>query len=234
LRYCIENIAYEKIKLYNNRIPTKVLETWQPPQLFKFLQQYEPQSLNNFSLSICKDDKFGVPTGNWIHLGNHKTFNLKWLRKNYNKLGKFLHLPTIKENINEETITSEMKSLLAEVIKVLEEIINQSTVDSAIAKVVEWVCIKCGSYLCYNLEGLKNHPDIICFNDDCKAEYYAIINSESNEPQIVLKKTDFECQTCGNKIEVENKNLKINYEFSCSNCHTKHTIFEKQWMYGKS
>jgi hypothetical protein len=94
LRCCIESIAYEKLQTYAKRLPAAVLETWQPPQAFKALLEFEPLADQDFTLRFCEENAAGQPTGAWKSLGTHKTFQLSWLRKMYNALGNHLHVPT--------------------------------------------------------------------------------------------------------------------------------------------
>lgn len=83
LRFCIESITYEKLKTYIKRLPFSVIEKWQPPQAMKALRELEPLADEDFELFISPESSPGVPTGEWVCLGHHKTFKLSWLRKTY-------------------------------------------------------------------------------------------------------------------------------------------------------
>jgi len=103
LRFCMEAITYEKLNAYSSYVPAKVFNKWQPAHALKVLLQFEPNADENFTMYVSPESSPGVPTGKRTNFGEHRTFKLNWLKKNYNKLGSYLHMPknldSLKENI---------------------------------------------------------------------------------------------------------------------------------------
>ena len=93
LRQCIEAILYEKIKGYAKYVPGVVFEKWQPAHILKTLLQFEPDADEDFNLSFGLENKHGIAKGPLQLLGRHKSFKMRWLQRNYNKLGSYLHVP---------------------------------------------------------------------------------------------------------------------------------------------
>ena len=63
LRFTIEAIAYDKVRLYAGRLPADVLDKWQPPQVMKALAELEPMSTKQYEVRIAMENESGEQTG---------------------------------------------------------------------------------------------------------------------------------------------------------------------------
>ena len=59
LRFCLEDIAYRKLSTYAKRLPDEVLKTWQPPQAFRALLEFEPYADQTTTIRICEETSRG-------------------------------------------------------------------------------------------------------------------------------------------------------------------------------
>lgn len=231
-RLCIEAIAYDKIRIYAPRLPQHVLRKWQPPQLIKALLEFEPDATKNFSLSYA-EELLGGGTGPVRHLGTHLSLRPSELQKMYNKLGNFLHVPSVDAQKGSaflvEKRLAELKSFLEQLIPRLQEVLA-STIDGSLAQIVEFECTVCGDIIMRNLAGLKSNPQAVCLNPNCQAEYFA--DCSSDPPAFILKVSYFECGKCKHPNSVENRKLAIGVTFKCSKCEALHVFVNRQWQYG--
>ncbi len=234
LRLCLESIAYDKLRVYQKRLPQEFFGKWQPPQALRALEQLEPFSNQDFELRICKESPRGVPNGNWKSLGRHCTFKIDWLRKTYNKLGNYIHVPTpskisTKENPwDPQKIRIELQNLIKEV-----EPIAASHLDTSLAEVIVFECDLCGQSFAVNHERLiKGNRDVVCLNPNCNAAFEVVSDDEDNY-SIQLKASIFTCNYCSAEIVVENRKLSIGYEFKCNKCGAKYVIKTRQWVIEK-
>lgn len=233
LRFCIEAITYEKLRLYAKRLPAEVLEKWQPPQALRALLEYEPYADQNFTLRIATKVAPGVPSDNWVTLGTHHTFKVKWLRKTYNKLGYFLHIPSLNTSnkSSHNAICTQLREVLNNIVAELDPIVA-SPIDSSLASVITFQCSVCEDYVLINKAGLQKNKRAICLNPNCSAEFFA----EEDDPDnfvFRLIATAFDCQSCGHGNLIENRKLKIGFRFKCDNCGEEHEFVQRQWGYGK-
>jgi hypothetical protein len=226
LRFCLESITYQKLKLYSKRLPTSIIEKWQPPQAVRALLEIEPHADQDFSLRFCSESSLGMPDGNWTSLGNHKSLKSKWLNKNYNKLGSCLHISAPSKETSKNTDFIKLRAYLNEVVNFLEPIVNCS-LDTSLAQVVTFDCGVCNQPIIANQEGLINIDKVSCLNPNCRAEYW--VNSEGDKFNFQLIVSTFTCYSCDSKIDIENKKIKIGFEFSCVCCKAKHVIVSRQW-----
>jgi hypothetical protein len=112
----MEAITYEKLNAYSSYVPAEVFNKWQPNHALKMLLQFEPHADEEFSLCVSPELETGKPTGNWTNIGEHRTFKLSWLTKNYNRLGSYLHMPQNSNTLNEDMEdSSEIRQKLHEI-----------------------------------------------------------------------------------------------------------------------
>lgn len=169
-------------------------------------------------------------TGEGFCLGHHKTFKLRWLRKTYNKLGSYLHVPSlVQKNKNQSNENKEIRAYLENVVNTLDPIV-ESSMDASIAQVVTYKCKKCGELIIANLEGVKRNNHLECLNHNCRAEYSIIQNKEGN-PYLIFVTTNFKCTECDSIIKIENRNLKIGLIFICEKCGKCYEIITQKWIY---
>ncbi len=230
LRFCMEAITYEKLKHSACRIPPAVLKKWQPPQAVKALLEHEPNADKSFTLLVGKEEAYGVPSKNMKVIGVHNTFNLKWLRKHYNKIGGLLHYQHEPEH-NYKNSNTELKNYLNIIVSDIENVINSPIRSAWFGITYEFNCKNCSELVVYGKHTIEKSGHIICQNQNCNAEYYAsLINGDKNAI-FELKITQFKCIGCNDLISVENRFLKIGYTFECENCKRVHKIEERHWAY---
>lgn len=234
LRFAIEAVAYDKLRTYATRLPADLLETWQPPQAMKALAEFEPHAVSNFRLRIALEKEPGVPGDDWGDLGEHRTFELQWLRRAYNKLGSYLHLPSPKSSVKIETqgpgYIAKLRRDLQAIADTLAPIVA-STIDGTMAEITQFPCQACGATIIRNVKGLEATRSARCLQDNCRAEHFGEFDAEGNLT-VRLIATDFECQKCAHPTTIQNRHLDVGYSWTCEKCKTQHTIMERHWKYG--
>ena len=233
LRCCIEAITYEKLKSSSSRIPQSVLNKWQPPQAIKALSEFEPNTDKGFTMAFGIEDEPGKRSNNMQFFGEHKTFKGKWLNKHYHKLGNLIHFPSIEQQKAKKIKSNEeIQKYLQEVLSHIEDILKGNILGGWIGQTYTFKCLRCNEPVIVTKYKVEKANDIECLNPHCKAEYHAELNDKS-QTEFYLKATKFDCIECGNKIEIENRKIKIGMQFRCDSCGTLHEMFQRQWGYGK-
>lgn len=230
LRFCLEVITYDKLSTYANRLPASVLRKWQPPQALKALLEYEPYADQNYVLNIFRESSLGVTTDDLVLHASHSTLKLSWLRKTYNKLGSYLHMPP--HGSSEQLDCSNLRKSLQNMISELEPVIS-CKMDTSIATTVTFECTKCNDQVIVNSKRLKHEQSATCLNPNCNAEF-AAIEYRDNEFCFTLKASTFRCLNCGEDVVIENRLLGIGYGFECNVCKETHIISDRQWGYSLS
>jgi hypothetical protein len=95
LRKAMEAIIYDRAQLYKDEVPVEVYRTWQPRKVLAYMAEIDPMlAHNSWEVSFKPDAKLGQPENSWISLGTETLLTSKNLRKHYDALGHFLHVPT--------------------------------------------------------------------------------------------------------------------------------------------
>jgi DNA-directed RNA polymerase subunit RPC12/RpoP len=231
LRFCIEAITYEKLNAYSNYVPSKVFEKWQPNHALKMLLQFEPDADENFSLYVSPESEPGKPTGNWINLGEHRTFRLGWLTKSYNRLGSYLHLrqkSVLPSEKNEEL--NAMRSALQEIASELGSIVNCDLIAPTLSLRIQFKCQVCDQLSLTNVDVLRQTGHAICINPHCGAEYHAVEDANGSW-KFKLLAIEFKCLNCGQSNWLENRRVDIGTKFKCRSCGDRHVVIQKKWSY---
>jgi hypothetical protein len=231
LRLCIEALTYEKLCSFATIIPESVLNTWQPPQAVKALLEFEPDADQSFYIRIGQQGALGQPAPQMRFVGQHNSLRLQWLRKHYNKLGNLLHAPSVQgsSSPNADNLTKYLAGVVAD----LRPPLASSILGGSIRSVYSFTCSECGSPVVCNARVAAASHKAVCFNPQCKAEYYATVSPEG-QPTFDLMATSFECTgtDCAGTMRMENRKLNIGVELQCPVCALKHVIVELQWGYG--
>lgn len=230
LRFCMEAMTYEKLRASSSHIPPSVLENWQPPQAVKALLEYEPKADKGFALFAGIEDEYGKQSRNMQFVGEHKALELGWLRKHYNKVGSYLHVPTKREPENVVSENIKMGIYLAEVEADLSKVATGNILGGWFGEVNQFECTVCGQPVVVGTHRIKTSGHFACLNPNCEAEYFGTLDSDG-KAVVNLKTTEFDCGKCGAKIPIEDRKLKIGVAFICHSCKTKHTIVNCQWLY---
>lgn len=219
LRQLIEVLTYRKLAVYSKYIPDSVMSTWQPPQALKALLQFEPDADQDFSISIAPEGSRDEADRAWIGLGHHKALKAKWLTKNYNKLGSYLHAPHGDQVAPDPT---KMRESLEAIALELETVVDASITGASLAGRVSLDCMECGQPMQATVEYLEENHHMICFNSDCGVVHTAeLVDGEwMFSPQV----QDAECASCGCEFHFMTKYLKPGAVIACPECGARHQI----------
>jgi hypothetical protein len=226
LRRCIEAIVYQKLETYSKYVPGVVFDRWQPAHALKALLQFEPDADEDFRLRVVEEDHSGNPKGPWIDLGEHRTFRVAWLGKNYNKLSSHLHVAHGKQK---HMNVDEVRDYLIEVVEAIDRILECSIIGASLGQRIQFKCSICDSSSLVNVQVAERTKRATCINPNCSAVYH--VEKHDDQWQVELEATEFKCQKCKASIWLENRHLNVGRLFKCQECQTEHVIFGRNWGY---
>jgi hypothetical protein len=229
LRFCLEAVTYEKLRAYSSRLPADVLARWQPPQAVAALLELEGEAEEEYTVAV------GIQRDSEIKplevIGEHRTFTSAWLRKHYNKLGSFLHLPNENRSVGSgPSVASEgLREYLAEVLKECERIVDTS-ITSTLAPIVEFTCQLCQRKIVANAESARRRGRVVCLDGACAAEHI-VVTGEDGSLYCRPSGNSFACQGCGHEGLVPTKLQAKGHEFACVKCGRRHKLVDQVWRY---
>ncbi|MBU2871919.1 hypothetical protein [Colwellia sp. E2M01] len=228
LRQCIESICYSKLKTYKKVVPESEFQEWLPKRVYEFLLEMEPTADQSYSVKIYSEDRNG-DRDKLILQDNHETLTLKEIKKIYNKLGYYLHTPTISKQNSYLSASQKLQTTLEKFIKRIEPIVN-TTFDMRLGKTVSFECEDCKHKIYHNADTLKVGKAIRCLKENCGMMY---VCEEEIDGKYKFKPNQFviDCE-CGESIFINYYKLKVPSHISCDKCKTKYNI-DKHWAYNK-
>jgi len=97
LRMAMEAITYDRALSYKDEFPPNEYETWQPRKVMLVLLDIDPMADKDSSLAIGIEEQYGGPAPKINSLGSEKVLGMSMLKKNYDALGSYLHLQSMKQ-----------------------------------------------------------------------------------------------------------------------------------------
>lgn len=222
-RLCIESICYEKLKIYEKHVPEEIFSTWQPRKVIETLLEYDPDVMENYEIGIWCEKADGS-RDKLIFCGAHINLRFDILKKHYNKLGYFLHVPTLAQqskSYHHTDIKSYLESILPDI-----EAAASNTFDGNIAPTATYICKECDHHIVRNVESLRRNPIAICRNEKCKAEHHVTIIGNSSSWK--LAELDFECPECKKKNHFGKHRLLEGQVIRCFACSSKY-VLSRRW-----
>ncbi|TWC35077.1 hypothetical protein FBY03_111125 [Pseudomonas sp. SJZ079] len=199
LRLSLEKIVYQKLAQLKDKIPPAVYRTWQPQKALKLLLSFEPRADQDNTIDIRQNNADGTPAGDWIHLGEYRMFSAKRLNTLYNKVGKYLHTPSLKEHDTLQPLTHAMIS------DVLEEIkrVAEATIVVSVNSINNVECKFCRHPVYVSKSQIDSGSIVECYNQKCEAKY--AVKRVDNEQFEIRSHTlcTFVCKACGNESSLD-------------------------------
>lgn len=220
LRFCIEFICYEKLKIDYADLPKNIENEWNPKIIIEILSELNPFSSTDYSINLIMEDS---P----INLCTVKAMPISFIKEHYYKLGKYVHAPNLKDQKNNKINLKELSTYLSSLVEKLKE--HRYTGNSSLFYKIIFTCQNCQSPIVRNETYIEDNQTLRCFNPACKTEY--IVKKDENGIFINMQSLPFNCLNCQSagliaKHDIETKLLKIgnHANYYCPECKQKHVF----------
>ena len=219
LRYCIEAFCYDRLKLYKNILPDSVTSTWQPRRLVEALAEFDPNVNQHFQVVMCQENSDGsIGTGHVI--GNQSAIGNSMLRKHYNKLGNFLHVP-LPSRSDSAYSNPELIDYLVGLVGELDIPIN-NIFQCSIAETVSSVCMCCDNLIVRNYESIKSTLVLDC--PFCSARY--TLEQTDNGHLWHLHQSEYICPECDTVNYFPEHRVAEGLKLVCCQCESVYKIVQ--------
>jgi len=222
IRMAMEALTYERALKFKEDIPPEEYDTWQPKKVMSFLLSLDPKADKDIALSMGEEEKPGLPAGPMVSLGSEKVLNLATLKRHYDAIGSYLHMPTMKQCEagklpNNDRLRERVKEALDYV-----EVVLASPIWGVVFKLTATLdCVECGATMRRRLPPDRQERDTKCFN--CGASY-TLRCLEDKKVEWTLKRNSFACGGCGHIVDIGVHNVKLGSSWVCSICSGRNTI----------
>jgi len=229
LRKCIEAYCYNLLSTYLSEVPLRAVETWQPDKVLKELLAIDSgfESTSSYRMKF-DDDGTGKPS-EWKSIGEDRRLPISYVRKTYNTLGSFLHVPTIKQIKAGGVIPFNQIRLSATAISDrLSELLAPGRIVSNIGRFCTFNCAQCETPVTRRMEFIEAGGEIECGNCGQPYDYeYATDKLIKFVPRGFV----WECNRCNATRRIPQSIAKDGLDVGCPECGQAAKLrFEQRWQ----
>ncbi len=224
LRTAMEALVYERLLLYESELPEAELSIWQPKRVFEVLLDLDPFADKSSSFSMAPESSPGVQSGPFVNMGNERVITMKELKKYYDKLGSYLHAPTVQQARHGVNATSQMRQRCEEISSAISQILSSPIWSVDVKVVAEISCFECKkAIVCRMPRSPTESRTVNCTN--CNA-VYCVEPRESMEVEWRPLHQKLKCasEECGETCVIWPKEIKPGTYWKCCKCGGENKI----------
>lgn len=218
LRYAMEALTYERASKYAEELPKTEYETWQPRKLMEQLLDIDPTADKDSTISIGIEDEPGVPAKAMQELGSETVLSFTMLKKHYDALGSFLHMPTLKQLGSAKAVDYvKLRARSNDIIAFLEKVLASTVFNSNFAIFADVQCENCGSTIRKRMPHGAEELSARC--PGCDATY-KVRDAGNGNVQWRIDGQDFTCSNaeCSEQAFMLRRDIKIGTAWRCRGC----------------
>lgn len=224
LRMSIECLAYEMLQALGDDVSPETMETWQPSRLIKELKEIDPRIDQDVTIRIGVEKVSGQPAEEMTELGTVARPSARWISKEWNALGSYLHAPTIRQIKAGQTLSFEkLRAKLEKVLPEVDRVLDANLFSINIRETIDVTC-DCGFMVKRRESLLVKELKATCAN--CGA----MLGAEQKDDGWVFFRLfhNFDCPRCKKKNNFPAQKLKDGVVLTCGGCGALVGI-EKDW-----
>ena len=222
LRQTMEALTYAKAQRYEEDLGPKEMRKWQPRQMMHRMLEVDPIADRPVRLEVEVSEGEGAAI-KFKELASDTPISLEDLKKNYDALGSFLHVPTM-QSIEQKGWHSKTKLrrrcvALAETLRKAVE----SNWTLRLSSSVQFDCHRCGQSMRRHLDCTMESRTVACWHCDAS---YLLTHSDGNEldRKPLVELVACANKSCAGKMPVWRNDLKYGASFTCETCGVKTMI----------
>jgi len=218
LRMSLESLIYEKAKNYKGELPLKVLSTWQPRKLLTLLLEIDPAADKDCGLSVGIEEEYGIPSNDMKFIGTEAVLSLSNIKKYYDRLGSYLHSPTIEQVEHKKVASPEkIRARCKELIDIVTVVLSSPIFNFNFSRKMDWSCEKCGNEIIRRIPSGVKSFSASCI--DCNATYVIESSDELNfHRKSKTNKVPCASPSCEGHTKLWVNDIKLGNKWGCLTC----------------
>lgn len=218
LRMAMEALIYARAQAYRAEIPTEELETWQPRKILDLLLSIDPTADKQVTIAVGLEGPGGERPKVMQTLGTDKPLSMTVLKKHYDALGSYLHIPTIRQFESDKLPDlGKLRARCEGIADEIQSILTSAVSDSNIGTFSTNKCGRCEAPIRKRIPHGVEFIETACL--ECRAPY----RLEPQETGAVLWRSgvvDPNCPTegCSATATIWNDELRPGTWWTCHKC----------------
>ncbi len=227
LRKSLEAYAYSLLQRYLSEVPLRAVETWQADKVLKELLAIDPKSASSYTLSMQRSASETDAAGPWVQLGEDRRLPVDYLRKTYQALGSFLHVPTIRQSGGSGNL-ARARERAVEVHERLSKILAPARIIGNLSTgIYHFNCTECEAPIARRRAFLAEGGSVECGN--CGQGFDTEVQGDGGFFFIPLS-FSWDCPRCQSRGEIVRSKAKDGLDVSCTHCQLLIQLhFKQSW-----
>ena len=218
LRFAMEALTYDRLHAYRDEMPPQEYETWQPRKVMQLLIDIDPNADKNSSLAFGIEEQYDKPSNEMKMLGSEQVLNLATIKKHYDALGSYLHMPTLgqlKDRGHPDLGTFHDRC--NEIADAVDKALASPVFNTTVEKFASIGCAQCGEVIRRRQPFGEEEVEAECF--ECGAAY-VVRNAGEGKSLWEPLGQQIKCpeETCNENIWVWQDKFKAWTSLTCSGC----------------
>lgn len=224
LRMAMESLTYDRASAFKDEFPPQEYGTWQPKKVMAVLLEIDPRADKDSSLAIGGETVPGQPASSLHALGSEKVLNMSVLRKHYDALGSYLHVPTMKQALEQTPIDfMKFRARCEELATFVEEVLASRIFNVTLGNFSHIDCANCHKPIRKRLPTGQKEVIAECY--ECFASYTIVTQGDGQvvwEPQ----QHEIECANpnCHAKTVLWDREVKVGACWKCNACQGRNVV----------
>lgn len=188
------------------------------------LLDIDPTTDKDSTCAIGIEKEYGVPAPVMTSLGTEKVLNMSMLRKHYDALGSYLHVPTMKQSRTGKSLDfSKVRSRCEEIAVFVREVLSSPIFNVTLGSFATHDCMECGKPIRKRMPYGKGEVHAECY--ECSASY-VIVDIGNEQVEWKPQQHEVECanSSCKHRIIIWHNELEIGRCWICQRCGGRNTF----------
>lgn len=225
LRLTLEAIVYDRLQDYRRDVPPDVYDTWQPPKVLRFLLEIDPRADQPRTVTVTRR---GEPSEREVAATAffEKPIDQATLRANYDALGSYLHMPTLKQTKEKGGISfKKLRQRCELLVDALDPIVTPAKASFVFGSFSHCPCFRCGADMRKRFEpGQVGKLQASCVV--CGAEHFVIFEADGDASWTTNSFSAFCPQNgCDGVHRVFPDEIREGFRWACEKCN-RNNVFE--------
>lgn len=219
LRTAMEALVYERVLMYEDELSAADLAIWQPRQVFRVLLNIDEHADKTSSLSYGIQSSPGKPPEAMTCVGTDRVLSTRELKQYYDKLGSFLHAPTVQQaSLPPSSPNEAMRQACSKVRDVVKDVLASQVFCINIKQISSIVCQECRSQvICRVPYKAGESREVECTK--CPASYLVTAEADNTTSWHPLRET-IKCKgkDCSASFGIWTRDVQPGNTWQCSDC----------------
>ncbi len=218
LRIAMESLAYERVLSYRSELPADKLNVWQPRKIMEVLLELDPKADKTSSLAVARESSPGVRAEPFKSMGTDRVVSNKEIKKYYDKLGSYLHAPTVKQAESGDTTPPDrVRERCRQIADIIGEALASPVFNINIRNSATLPCERCGEQIVRRMPPGEDDVDAAC--PKCEAPY-TIVQLEGNKVEWRPQQGELRCgdTSCATPVFTWRDEITAGAHWTCDEC----------------